>query len=65
MTFFPSISLAKSLIGVLPLAYIGTASSIDVSGSPEVESRRFRLSGKKEGAGAAVAVILDGIMDFE
>jgi hypothetical protein len=42
----------------LPLAYIGNASSIDASGSREIGSRRFRLSGKKEGAGAAVAVIL-------
>jgi hypothetical protein len=30
-----------------------------------VVSRRFRLGGKKEGAGAGVAVILIGIMDIE
>jgi len=28
-------------------------------------ARRFRLGGKKEAAGAAVAVILIGIMDIE
>jgi hypothetical protein len=28
-------------------------------------ARRFRLGGKKEGAGAAVAVMLSGIMDIE
>jgi hypothetical protein len=26
---------------------------------------RFQLGGKKEAAGAAVAVILDGLIDFE
>ncbi len=31
----------------------------------ELGPRRFRFGGEKEAAGAAVAVILDGIMYFE
>ena len=48
-----------------PLAYIGNDSRRTVSGGWFVVASRFRLGGKKEAAGAAVAVILAGIMDIE
>jgi hypothetical protein len=49
----------------LPLAYIGNVSRTNASEGWGVAARRFRLGGKKEAAGAAVAVILIGIMDIE
>jgi hypothetical protein len=49
----------------LSLAYIGTASGTGFSVSLELDRRRFRLGDKKEAAGAAVAVMLVGIMDIE
>jgi hypothetical protein len=48
----------------LPLAKIGNASSEELV-SLGVDPRRFRFGGEKEAAGAAVAVIQDGIMDIE
>ena len=56
-------------LGIVPsglsLAYIGTASVTEFCVSLRVDPRRFRLGDEKEGAGAAVAVILVGIMEIE
>jgi hypothetical protein len=49
----------------LSLAYIGTASRRGFEVSFVVDPRRFRLGDEKEAAGAAVAVILVGIMEIE
>ena len=49
----------------LPLAYIGNVSRTNTYEGWGAAARRFRLVGKKEGAGVAVAVILAGIMDIE
>jgi hypothetical protein len=36
-----------------------------VNGGEDLFARRFRFEGKKEAAGAAVAMMLEGIMDIE
>jgi hypothetical protein len=48
-----------------PLAYIGKVSRTPASGGRGVFTRPFRLGGKKEAAGAVVAVMLIWIMDIE
>jgi len=54
------------LLGVgLSLAYIGTDSGTTHRDEHDFRSSRFRLGDKKEGAGAAVAVIGLGSMDIE
>jgi hypothetical protein len=52
-------------MSVSPLDYIGNGSRTTASVRVIVVASRFRLGGKKEAAGAAVAVILAGIMDIE
>jgi hypothetical protein len=49
----------------LSLAYIGTDSGTTHRDEHDFRSSRFRLGDKKEGAGAAVAVIGLGSMDIE
>jgi hypothetical protein len=63
--FITHLPLKFQIPGVSPLAYIGNDSRRTVSGGWFVVASRFRLGGKKEAAGAAVAVILAGIMDIE
>jgi hypothetical protein len=53
------------MVSGLSLAYIGTASWAEVRLSHAFDGRRFRLGDEKEAAGAAVAVMLMGIMEIE
>ena len=48
-----------------PLAYIGTAPRTKALAWLDTDAGRFRLGGKKEAAGVAVAVIHPRIMDIE
>jgi hypothetical protein len=52
-------------VDVKPLAYIGKVSRTTASRGRGVFTRPFRLGGKKEAAGAVVAVMLIWIMDIE
>ena len=65
---WPPTAVHRSLRAIIvqsPLAYIGKASRTKRQVGRDVIARRFRLGGKKEGAGAAVAVILAWIMAIE
>jgi hypothetical protein len=55
----------NTVVGVLSLAYIGTASMTEFGVSLRVDPRRFRLGDEKEATGGGDAVIQAGIMDFE
>ena len=55
----------SGIVVVLPLAYIGTAPRTKALALLDADAGRFRLGGKKEAAGVAVAVIHPRIMDIE
>ena len=58
-------ALIHGIPGVSPLAYIGTAPRTKALAWLDTDAGRFRLGGKKEAAGVAVAVIHPRIMDIE
>ena len=64
-SIFKAEQLVYYVMPGLPLAYIGNVSRTTAARVREVFARRFRLGGKKEAAGSGVAVILEGVMDFE